>query len=86
MLRTVGNTGYPSRIAGLAVGLCWESWAADTPSPLGGCRWQFPLVKEECKVITTRHHTQQEQPEQYTQQSYNPQDAGWYGGAKGMEE
>ena len=24
-------------------------------------RWQFPLVKEECKVITTRHHTQQQQ-------------------------
>jgi hypothetical protein len=25
-------------------------------------------------------------PEPYTQQSYNPQDAGWYGGAQGMEE
>ena len=49
--------------------------------PDAGCTGQAP-VEEGTIWDLTRPTT----PEQYTQQSYNPQDAGWYGGAKGMEE
>ena len=48
--------------------------------PDAGCTGQAP-VEEGTIWDLTRPTT----PSQYTQQSYNPEDAGWYGGAKPME-